>query len=94
MRRRVPLISLLLTAVLLAGQWLCAVHNSDHALQGATPACSVCVAAHGAGHGALPATPRVVLGATTEAPELSPAAAAVTVTVRLHPIRGPPALLS
>ena len=95
MRRRVPLISLLLAAALLAGQALVALHDSDHGLQaGASHGCVVCVYAHGAGHGALPAMPVVAPGLAAEAPEVPLAAATAAVTVRLHPIRGPPALLS
>jgi hypothetical protein len=95
MRHRVPLISLLLAATLLAGQWLAAVHDSDHGLQpGAAHSCVVCVYAHGAGHGALPAVPRLALGTGTEAPEIPLAATSVAVAARLHPIRGPPALLA
>jgi len=94
MRRRVPLISLLLAAALLAGQALAAAHDSDHGLQpGAAHSCVVCVYAHGAGHGALPAVPQLALALTAEAPDVQPAAATAAVTVRLHPIRGPPALL-
>ena len=95
MRRRVPLISLLLATALLAGQALVALHDSDHGLQaGASHGCVVCVYAHGAGHGALPAMPVLASAPVTEAPEVPPVAAAAAVTVRLHPIRGPPALLS
>jgi hypothetical protein len=95
MRRRVPLISLLLAATLLVGQAVAAAHDSDHGLQpGTTHGCVVCVYAHGAGHGALRAAPQLALAATAEIPETSLTAAAAAVTVRLHPIRGPPALLS
>lgn len=95
MRRRSPLISLALAATLLAGQWLAASHDSDHSLQpGAAHGCVVCVYAHGAGHGALPVISHLAFGAGAEAPAVPPAAAAVAVAVRLHPIRGPPALLS
>lgn len=94
MRRHLPLISLLLAAVLLAGQWLCAVHESDHALQGATPACSVCVAAHQAGTGALPAIPHLALDHASARPEDAVAAGALAAILREHPIRGPPALLA
>ncbi len=95
MRRRVPLISLLLAATLLAGQWLVAAHDSDHGLQAsASHACAVCVYAHGAGHGALPATPQLALALAAEVPEIPLMAAAAAVTVRLHPIRGPPVLLA
>ena len=93
MRRRLPLISLVLAAALLAGPVLASAHAGDHALQPASHACVVCVYAHGAGHGALPATPELVLTATAEAPEIPLAVAHAAVTVRLHPIRGPPVLL-
>ena len=94
MRRRVPLISLLLAATLLAGQAVLGAHDSSHELvPGAAHGCVVCVYAHGAGHGALPATPRLALATSVESPEIPLMAAAAAVTVRLHPIRGPPALL-
>jgi hypothetical protein len=94
MRSRVPLISLLLAATLLAGQWLCAVHESDHALHGATPACSVCVAAHQAGTGALPAMPQMALDCAPAPPDATVAAGPLAAILRDHPIRGPPALLA
>lgn len=94
MRRRVPLISLLLAVALLTGQWLCAVHESDHALQGSTPACSVCVAAHQAGAGALPAIPQLALDFSSAPPETPAVENPLAATLRHHPIRGPPALLS
>ena len=95
MRRRVPLISMLLAATLLAGQWLVALHDGDHGLQpDATHSCVVCAYAHGGGHGALPAIPQLALDAGVEAPAIPLTAASVAVTVRLHPIRGPPDLLS
>jgi hypothetical protein len=95
MRRHVSLISLLLATAMLAGQALAAFHDSDHGLQpGAAHSCVVCVYAHGAGHGPLPALPLLTVGPTAEAPELPLAATSVAVTVRLHPIRGPPALLA
>ena len=90
-----PLLSLLLAAALFAGPVLAAAHDTDHGLQpGAAHGCVVCVYAHGAGHGALPATPHLVVAASGDAPEAIVAAANVAVTVRLHPIRGPPALPS
>lgn len=93
MRRRVPLISLLLAATLLAGQAVAAAHDSDHGLQpGAAHGCVVCVYAHGAGHGALPATPAVAIAGPVYVPDAALAVAQTAVTVRLHPIRGPPAL--
>jgi hypothetical protein len=95
MRRRVPLVSLLLAAALLAGQALAAAHDSDHGLQaGAAHGCVVCVYAHGAGHGALPAVPAVALAGPADPPGIAVAATHAAVSVRLHPIRGPPALLS
>jgi hypothetical protein len=94
MNLRSPLISLVLAAALLAGPVLASAHAGDHDLQPASHACVVCVYAHGAGHGALPAAPKVVLATTPEAPEAPPVAARVAVTVRLHPIRGPPVLLA
>lgn len=94
MRRR-PLISLLLAAALLAAPVLAAAHDSGHGLQpGAAHACVVCVYAHGAGHGALPAAPALAASGPVEIPDTVSATAHVAVTVRLHPIRGPPALLS
>jgi hypothetical protein len=93
MRR--PVLSLLLAAALFAGPVLAAAHDSDHGLQpGASHGCVVCVYAHGAGHGALPVAPRLVVAAAGDAPEATFAAANAAVTVRLHPIRGPPELLS
>ncbi|MGQ0586853.1 MAG: hypothetical protein ACT4PK_06590 [Gammaproteobacteria bacterium] len=93
--RKTSLISRVLAAAVLAGQWLIATHDSDHGtLPGAAHDCVVCVYAHGAGNGALPTAAPLALGTGSEAPEVTPAAASVAVTVRLHPIRGPPALLS
>lgn len=95
MRRRVPLISLLLAAALLAGQALFAVHDSDHGLQpGAAHGCVVCVYAHGAGHGAIPIASGLTITGAIEPPDAILTATPATVAVRLHPIRGPPALLS
>ncbi|MGH8482386.1 MAG: hypothetical protein ACRES8_07990 [Nevskiaceae bacterium] len=92
MTSRLPLISLLLAAAVLAGQALVAAHDSEHGLQpGAAHACVVCVYAHGAGHGALPAAPQIAIAVVSGTLEASFAAAHVAVTVRLHPIRGPPA---
>ena len=94
MRPRLPLISAVLAATLLIGQWLCAAHESDHALQaGAAQGCVVCVYAHGAGTGAVPTLPALVLGGTSEVPEMTAAANPLAATLRHHPIRGPPALL-
>lgn len=95
MRSRRSLISLVLAAALLAGQWLAAAHEPDHALQpGAAHACAVCVYAHGAGTGALPAVPHLVLDGAVEAPEAPAAAGPLAASLRNHPIRGPPALLA
>lgn len=95
MRRRRPLISLVLAAALLAGQWLAATHDPDHGLQaGAADGCVVCVYAHGAGAGALPATPQLVLEPGAEVPDAAPAGNTLAATLRNHPIRGPPALLA
>ena len=94
MRRR-PVLSLLLVAALLAGPVLASAHDADHGLQpGATHGCVVCVYAHGAGHGAVPAVPVVALEGASESPVAALAVAQAAVTVRLHPIRGPPVLLS
>jgi hypothetical protein len=94
MRRRVPLISLLLAAALLAGPLLASAHDSDHGLKpGAAHACVACVYAHSAGHGAVPAAPVVALAGANESPVAALAVAQAAVTVRLHPIRGPPAFL-
>jgi hypothetical protein len=95
MPRRLTLVPLLLAAALFAGPVLASAHDADHGLQpGAAHACVVCAYAHGAGHGALPVTPGLVLAAPGEAPHAGPTAAQGTVAVRLHPIRGPPALLA
>jgi hypothetical protein len=95
MRSRRPLISLVLAAALMVGPALAAAHDSDHGLQpGAAHGCVVCVYAHGSGHGALPAPLVLTLAAPAEMPAASIATAQAAVTVRLHPIRGPPALPS
>ena len=95
MRSRRPLISLVLAAAVLAGQWLAAAHEPNHALQpGAAHGCVVCAYAHGAGAGALPAMPRVALDTAHEAPELPLLANPLAATPRHQPIRGPPALLA
>jgi len=94
MRSRQPLISLVLAATVLAGQWLVASHDTDHGLQpGAAHACAVCVYAHGAGAGALPALPVLSLEVAREAPEFVAVASPLAATVRNHPIRGPPSFL-
>jgi hypothetical protein len=95
MRSRRSLISLVLAAALLAGQWLAATHDSDHGLQaGAADGCVVCVYAHGAGTGALPATPQLALEPGTEVPDAAPAGTLLAAALRNHPIRGPPTLLA
>jgi hypothetical protein len=94
MRSRRSLISAVLAAALLLGQWLAAAHEGEHALKpGATHACAVCVYAHGAGSGAVPHVPGLALGSPAQAPEPSLAASPLAAAVRNHPIRGPPALL-
>lgn len=95
MRSRHPLISLVLAATLLAGQWLAAAHDGDHGLQpGAAHACAVCVYAHGAGTGALPALVTLSFEGAAEAPDNAKVVNPQAVTSRHHPIRGPPALLA
>lgn len=94
MRSRRSLISAVLAAALLLGQWLAAAHEPDHALQpGAAHACAVCVYAHGAGNGALPALPALALDRAGIAPAAIAAASPLSASVRHHPIRGPPLLL-
>lgn len=94
MRRRLPLVSLLLAAVLLAGPVLAAAHDdSDHGLQPGAAHCVVCVYAHGAGHGALPVVPAVALQPGTPVPDTDVVARPRPASLRHHPIRGPPALL-
>ena len=95
MRSRRSLVSAVLAAALLLGQWLAAAHEPDHALKpGAAHACAVCVYAHGAGTGALPAAPLLALDGGTELAHVAVTASPVAVAVRHHPIRGPPALLA
>lgn len=95
MRSRQPLISAVLALAVLLGQWLAATHAPDHALQpGGADNCAVCVYAHSAGTGALPSVPVVVAVAPAEAPHSNVAASPLAATVRIHPIRGPPALLA
>jgi hypothetical protein len=93
MSRR-SLVSLVLAAALLAGPVLASAHDSDHGLQEAAHACVVCVYAHGAGHGALPVALALVFAAPAAAPDAPAASPRVTLAIRLHPIRGPPALLA
>jgi hypothetical protein len=94
-RRRLLLLNWVLAAALLAGQWLAAAHEPDHALQpSAAHACAVCVYAHGGGSGLLPAIVRLEFQNVTAAPEIPEAAIALAVIARNHPIRGPPALLA
>ena len=95
MRRRAHLVPLLLAANLLVAPVLAGAHDGDHGPQpGTAHACVVCVYAHGAGHGAVPAALLPTFDVAAEAPQASVASAHAAVTVRLHPIRGPPALLS
>lgn len=95
MRLRQPLISAVLTLALLLGQWLAATHGPDHALQpGGSDNCAVCVYAHSAGAGALPAIPVIAVSAPAQAPIANVVANAPAATIRHHPIRGPPALLA
>jgi hypothetical protein len=95
MRPRRSLISAVLTAALLLGQWLAAAHEPDHALQpGAAHACAVCVYAHGAGSGAMQAVPNLVLDGAVEAPDTPATASPLAALLRHHPIRGPPVLLA
>ena len=89
-----PLLSALLALAVLAGQALAAAHDIDHGVQPGAAHCVVCIYAHGAGHGALPATPVLAINGVIEAPVVALAADQAAVTVRLHPIRGPPTLPS
>lgn len=94
MRPRRSLVSAVLAAAVLLGQWLAAAHEPDHGLQpGAAHACAVCVYAQGAGSGALPIAQVLVLDRTVEVPKFFVAASPLAATVRNHPIRGPPARL-
>lgn len=93
MRSRRPLLTLVLAAALLAGQWLVAAHEPDHALAGAAHGCVVCVYAHGAGTGALPHVAALSLDGAVEAPASARTRAPRAALLRHHPIRGPPALL-
>lgn len=87
-------VHLLLAASLLLGQWLAAGHDPDHGLQPGAHACAVCVYAHGAGSGALPALPQLALVPVSTAPDAPRVVTPVAATVRHHPIRGPPSLLA
>lgn len=92
MHSRRPLISAVLAAALLLGQWLGAGHDSDHGLQpGAAHACAVCVYSHGAG--LLPVIARLALEHSPPAPEIFTPGHPLAATLHHHPIRGPPALL-
>lgn len=96
MRSRRSLISAVLAAALLVGQWLAATHapDHDHALQAVTShTCAVCAYVHGAGAGLLPAIATLRLHGTVESPEASAAGNPLAATLRHHPIRGPPAFL-
>lgn len=89
-----PLISLVLAAALLAGQWLAAAHQPEHGMQPAAEhACAVCVYAHGAATGAVPAVPHVTIDGVLLAPETPADVGRLAAILRQHPIRGPPALL-
>ncbi len=91
--RRVPLISLLLAGTLLAGQALVAAHDSSHdQIPGAAHGCMVCTYVNAVGHGVVPTVPTVTTTGTIEAPEAILATTQAVVAIRLHPIRGPPAL--
>lgn len=94
MRSHRSLISAVLAAALLLGQWLAAAHEPDHALQPGAHACATCAYAHGTGHGALPAMPAIALDRSAAAPAALLAAIPVAGALRHHPIRGPPALLA
>lgn len=89
------LVSLVLAAALLAGQWLSASHETEHSLlPDAAHACAVCVYAHGAGHGALPTSVALAFAGAADVPAPALAATPAAVAIRLHPIRGPPAFLA
>jgi hypothetical protein len=91
MRLRRPLIAAVLACAVLAGQWLAASHDPDHTLQaGAAHVCAVCVYAHGAGTGALPAMPVLTLRVASAVVEAFASASPLAAAVRNHPIRGPP----
>ena len=94
MQSRRPLITAVLAIALLAGQWLAAGHDPDHGLQpGTAHNCAICVYAHGAGTGALPALPTLVFHGAIAAPAVRVAARPRAATLRNHPIRGPPSFL-
>ncbi len=94
MLNRRPLISAVLAAALLLGQWLAAAHEPEHALQpGAAHACAVCVYSHGAA-GLLPAIASLKLVGAHAAPEISETGTPLAATRHRHPIRGPPAFLA
>jgi hypothetical protein len=97
MRSRRPLVSAVLAAALLLGQWLAATHgpDHDHALQAvAAHTCALCAYVHGAGAGVLPAIATLNIHGALEAPETAAAGNPLAATLRHHPIRGPPALLA
>lgn len=95
MAKRRSVLSAVLAAALLLGQWLSAAHEPDHALQpGAAHGCAVCVYAQGAGAGLLPSIHLAQLDALPVAPE-GPVAIRLRATAqRHHPIRGPPTILA
>jgi hypothetical protein len=92
MRRRHPLLSLVLAAALLTGQWLAGMHAEEHALQPTAHACAVCLHADSSGAGALPAVPHLVVDGVVATPDSTAAASPLAAILCHHPIRGPPAL--
>ena len=95
MRSRRPLITAVLAVALLVGQWLAAGHETEHSLQpGAAHACAICVFAHGAGAGALPASPALSEALLQETAVATGDSARTQDAIRrTHPIRGPPSFL-
>lgn len=94
MRSRRSLVSAVLAAALLLGQWLAAAHEPEHALQPGAHSCAVCAYAHTAGTGALPALPVLALYGGADAFEHATAVRLLAAVDRGHPIRGPPILLA
>lgn len=89
-----PFLSLLLALSVLAGQWLAATHDSRHDLApNASHSCAICVYAHAAGGGVLPAAPALALDYGTETPEGALDVAAIAAPARHVAIRGPPQFL-
>lgn len=87
------MISMLLALAILTGQWLASTHDRDHGLGGAAHSCAVCVYAHAAGSGALPAAPILDLSFGGLAHEFALVLCRVPAFDRHQPIRGPPQLL-